>query len=54
MHTERRIEAAILARLGDVEIASEYPGLSPNAIRQHRHKCLPQVLEHSRGGHRDF
>lgn len=42
-----QVEAAILARLGDTEIASCYPNLSPYAVRQHRHKCLPKML---RGG----
>jgi hypothetical protein len=48
------VEAAILARLGDVEIAASHSGRSPYAVRQHRHKCVPQMLEHSRGEHRDF
>jgi hypothetical protein len=40
-----KLEAAILARLGDAEIARYYSDLSPYAVRQHRHKCLPKMLK---------
>lgn len=38
---EARITAALLARLGLGEIARDYPGIGPYALKVHERRCLP-------------